>query len=331
MIREQFQMSLMLESRTSAAGAELSPVMNEDKMESPLNHGAENGPTFSTVEAALAAGSCKGLYLRIRLKGEHLAIRDWEMEFASRETFVRFRRLERGLRPPGYQLTLADKDLDEGQYWSEPLYKESKAARWEDNVHGPEPAEEAETPEQRALLLSPQWRTILLKLDRLACNAQTDDIFLIECCHKPHAPIKEDTELQIGFAICSVRSLLVSKAIQLLDYKERSAPELAKMMHLLLHSSHYKHQTSDTLTQAQVNWPGVIRVQEVQVVDSRHLFFETENRARKRGEKNRAGEPISDAQRLQEIADTEEREVVRLQRELHAAEAQVANNLVQFT
>ena len=130
------------------------------------HHGASDH-----VSAALAQGSCRGLYLQMRVEGEHLALKDWGAGTHS-NPYLRFRELLRGARPLEYEETLADKGLAQGEFWSQPLYKDSRPARWE----GDGGADAVTAGSQ----LCPRWRPVLLKLDRLVGSGRIDDKFLIE-------------------------------------------------------------------------------------------------------------------------------------------------------
>lgn len=126
------------------------------------------------VTAALAEGSCRGFYLQLRVQGEHLALKDWGVGHKS-NPYLRFRQLLRGARPLDYRETLADKDLVDGEYWSQPLFKDTRPARWEGDG-GDDTVIDANQ-------LCPRWRPVLLKLDRLVENGRVDSKFLIEVRH----------------------------------------------------------------------------------------------------------------------------------------------------
>ena len=151
---------------------------------------------FSTVEAAVAAGSCRGLYFRLQLHGDHLAIHDWGPGLSS-NPYLCFRRLIRGgSRPPDYQETCADIGLGEGEHWSEPLFRESTPARWEEGgAQEPQMGRGGRLTwlQEKDQQLNPKWRPILLKLDRLVSSGTTDEKFLIECWDRPCAPHAGDT------------------------------------------------------------------------------------------------------------------------------------------
>ena len=64
-------------------------------------------------------------------QGEHLAVKDWGVSAAQSDPYLRFRQLLRGARPLGYVETLADRELAEGEWWSQPLFLDSRPSRWE--------------------------------------------------------------------------------------------------------------------------------------------------------------------------------------------------------
>ena len=148
------------------------------------------------MEAAVAAGSCRGLYFRLQLHGDHLAIHDWGPGLSS-NPYLCFRRLIRGgSRPPDYQETCADIGLGEGEHWSEPLFRESTPARWEEGgAQEPQMGRGGRLTwlQEKDQQLNPKWRPILLKLDRLVSSGTTDEKFLIECWDRPCAPHAGDT------------------------------------------------------------------------------------------------------------------------------------------
>ena len=129
------------------------------------------------------------------------------MSAAQSDPYLRFRQLLRGARPLGYVETLADRELAEGEWWSQPLFRDSRPSRWEGDGGAVMTAQDGRAPG-----LFPRWRPVLLKLDRLVENGMIDERFLVECWDRPggtghHA----DEHEQIGF-VQPMAPTLVSQA-----------------------------------------------------------------------------------------------------------------------
>jgi len=260
-------------------------------------------------------------------QGEHLAVKDWGLT-AQSDPYLCFRQLRRGARPLDYVETLADRELAEGEWWSQPLFRDSKPARWEGDGGADTRAHNG-----RASGLFPRWRPVLLKLDRLVENGRIDERFLVECWDRPgRAGHHADEHEQIGFVITSVQEALGRPTLQLRDFKERTDLDRAHMMYFLLHASQYANQTPDTLACVESHWPGVIKITAAQVVESRALLFASQqSRSRQAPQAAGQGDGPTEAARLEEIIASEERQLELLQRQLAEAEHRQANNLVAYT